>query len=59
MKLLYCIDERGMKGGAHLATELLISALREKGHQVDVMEAIRRNTFWGYCQRARRRRDLI
>ena len=52
MKLLYCIDERGLKGGAHIATELLISALREKGHQVDVMEAIRRNSFWGYCQRA-------
>ena len=52
MKLLYCIDERGLKGGAHLATELLITALREKGHQVDVMEAIRRDTFWGYCQRA-------
>ena len=52
MKLLYCIDERGLKGGAHIATELLIAALREKGHQVDVMEAIRRNTFWGYCQRA-------
>ena len=52
MKLLYCIDERGLKGGAHIATELLIAALREKGHHVDVMEAIRRNTFWDYCQRA-------
>ena len=52
MKLLYCIDERGLKGGAHIATELLITPFREKGHQVDVVEAIRRNSFWGYCQRA-------
>lgn len=52
MKLLYCIDERGLKGGAHIATELLITVLCEKGHQVDVMEAIRRESFWGYCQRA-------
>ena len=31
MKLLYCIDECGLKRGAHVATELLIAALREKG----------------------------
>lgn len=52
MKILYLIDERGLTGGAHLATELLLKALHSKGIVVDVAEAIRRNSFWGICQRA-------
>ena len=51
MRILYVIDERGLTGGAHIATELLISALRERDYTVDVMEAIRRNSFWGKIQR--------
>ena len=52
MRILYVIDERGLTGGAHVATELLITALRKRGYTVDVMEAIRRNSFWGIIQRA-------
>jgi len=51
-QLLYIIDERGLKGGAHIATEFLIDALQKRGYVVDVMQAIPRSSFWGIVARA-------
>ncbi len=52
LRILYIIDERGLTGGAHIATELLIAALKNRGYIVDIMEAVHRNSFWGIIQRS-------
>lgn len=51
-KILYVIDRPGLNGGAHIATEALIRALRGRGLCVDVLSAISRQSFWGLIRRA-------